>query len=881
MRSLLLGAVMLLSSMGWAQIAHSGSPIAHGPKWGSVNYVSIPPPDLNQLATEDAVNDLNKAQPWRFGINNTVDHGPYNSGTITQVAGGSVWRLGISAQGATSINLLFSEYDLPVGARVFLYTPDQKIVRGAFTHENNKAHGELATDIVEGDSLIVEYFYPGPATGIQGLRVGRITYGYRGLDKFKGYGDSGACNNNVNCPVGVPWSVQKRSVAIILVGGDGLCTGAMVNNTTNDGTPYFLTADHCLGGNIANWVFRFNWEAPTCTNANPTNMQTVSGAVLRASNGGSDFALLELSSMPPASYNVYYAGWDKSGNFPTEQVAIHHPSGDIKKISFDDDPAAQATWSGAQCWHILDWEDGTTENGSSGSPLFDQNHRIIGQLYGGTASCSNNIDDYYGRFDVSWDGASASSRLRDWLDPGNNATDTLNGYDPNNPTVVLDAGSTQILGVGSVICNSILNAEVMFSNLGIDTLTSVQLHYQLNANPWQTSNWTGTLLTLESDTFIIPTLTTANGANVLTVAVSAPNGGVDGNPLNDTLSVSFTAFPNGVNMIVEIQTDDYPDETTWEIVDMNGTVMYTGGPYSLANTNHQETVCLGLDCYGFIIYDAYGDGICCAFGTGYVNLLDASGNVIASHNGQFNTQATVPFCLSGCSFSDNATLVDPSCNNASDGSISLAPTGGSGSSYSYLWSNGAATSSITNLLAGDYDCTVTNDGCSQVFSFTLNNPAVITPTITQGFGTLTTSMSGTYQWFLNGTAIGGATSATISYTQNGTYNVQVTDGNGCIGLSAGYVVDDVSWEALQMFDFRSFPQPTSDALTIQWNAQKSEDFEVLLISNSGQIALSESYLGVPGQNKLKFDVSVLAAGNYQLVLRGENGEKVTSIVIAD
>ncbi|MCE2496810.1 MAG: trypsin-like peptidase domain-containing protein [Flavobacteriales bacterium] len=334
----------------------------------------------------------------------------------------------------------------------------------------------------------------------------------------------------------MPWSVQKRSVAIILVGGGGLCNGAMVNNTANDGTPYFLTADHCLGGNIANWVFRFNWEAPTCTNANPTNMQTVSGAVLRASNGGSNFALLELSSMPPASYNVYYAGWDKSGNFPTEQVAIHHPSGDIKKISFDDDPAAQATWGGAQCWHILDWEDGTTEGGSSGSPLFDQNHRIIGQLYGGTASCSNNIDDYYGRFDVSWDGASASSRLRDWLDPGNNATDTLNGYDPNNPTVVLDAE---------------------------------------------------------------------------------------------------------------------------------------------------------------------------------------------------------------------------------------------------------------------------------------------------------------------------------------------------------YVVDDVSWEALQMFDFRSFPQPTSDALTIQWNAQKSEDFEVLLISNSGQIALSESYLGVPGQNKLKFDVSALAAGNYQLVLRGENGEKVTSIVIAD
>ena len=879
MRLLLLGAAALLSSLAWGQIAHDGQPMASGSKWGAPSFVTTPTPNLAQLAAQDDRNDQDKAQPWRFGINYDVHYHPGNSGTLTQVAGGTVWRLGIHAPGAVSINLLFEDYNVPAGARVFMYTPDQQIVRGAFTEENNKAHGALATDVVEGDSLIVEYFYPGPISGIHGLGVKRITYGYRGLDKFKGYGDSGACNNNVNCPVGVPWSVEKRSVAIILVGGNGACTGAMVNNTANNGTPYFLTADHCLGGSVANWVFRFNWEAPTCANANPTNMQTVSGSTLRASNGGSDFALLELSSAPPASYNVYYAGWDKSGNTPSEQVAIHHPSGDIKKISFDDDPAQQALWGGAQCWHILDWEDGTTEPGSSGSPLFDQNHRIIGQLYGGTASCSNNIDDYYGRFDVSWDGTSASTRLKDWLDPGNIAVDTLDGYDPNSPTMALDASSTQVLGIGSVVCDSTVDPELMFTNRGFDTLTSVQVHYQLNAAPWQTSSWTGSLLTLDSDTVSLPSMMLVNGLNTLTVAVSAPNGGVDGNPLNDTLSLSFTAFPSGTTMTVEIQTDDYPGETTWEIVDSVGTVIYQGGPYSNPNTNHLEVLCLGDGCYDFIIYDSYGDGICCAFGTGYVNLLDQNGAVMASHNGQFNLQATVPFCMSGCSFSDNPSLDDPTCFDVADGSIQLAPSGGTGTNYTYSWSNGSNTASIFNLLAGTYTCTITNDGCSVVNSYTLNNPAPFVPTINQNGFTLFTNASGTYQWFRDGVQISGANTSSYLVTQNGTYTVQVTDINGCIGLSSGYVVSNISWEGLQLAGFTAFPQPTSERLNLRWESARNESLQIQVSNVLGQLMYEGVISMEAGSNEWALEVRGWATGTYHLHLIGAEGNKGLSFIV--
>ena len=103
---------------------------------------------------------------------------------------------------------------------------------------------------------------------------------------------------------------------------------------------------------------------------------------------------------------------EKAERLPYKKVRV----GSGEKISFDNDPASTASWGGAATWHISNWEDGTTEPGSSGSPLFNQDGRVIGQLYGGTANCSNNIDDYYGRFDVSWaSGGAANVRLSpDW-----------------------------------------------------------------------------------------------------------------------------------------------------------------------------------------------------------------------------------------------------------------------------------------------------------------------------------------------------------------------------------------------------------------------------------------------------------------------------------
>ena len=338
----------------------------------------------------------------------------------------------LQSPGARSINFVFDQYVVPEGAQVFVYNANNEWL-GAFTQASSGGRTEMGVTQLAGDEVTVEYIEPVAVQGQGRLHINQVTHAYRDvLGLMKGLGDSGTCNNNVICPEADDWRDEINSVAMITVGGSGICTGTLINNCANDGTPYFLTANHCTSGsNVGTWGFRFNWDSPTCTPTTngPTN-QTVAGASLLVNSAGSDVALLQLNTTPPAAYGVYYAGWDATGTAATSSTCIHHPSGDIKKISFDNNANTQGTFGGAACWRIATWEDGTTEPGSSGSGLWNQDHRLIGQLFGGAASCANNVDDYFGRFNVSY------PLLDNWL---GTCANVLNGYDPNGSPLGLDA----------------------------------------------------------------------------------------------------------------------------------------------------------------------------------------------------------------------------------------------------------------------------------------------------------------------------------------------------------------------------------------------------------------------------------------------------------
>ena len=336
-------------------------------------------------------------------------------------------------------------FGYPILLSFFIYSVDKSMVIGAFTSRNNKYHGKFATGLVKGEEIILEYFEPGDVKRPGEISISRIVHAYKNLFTFNStilgktaeFGSSESCNNNVYCPEAEDWENEVHSVGrLIVLNGTALCSGSLINNVNENYTPYLLTANHCLGGDVNTWIIWFNYESSTCSNpSSEPSYQTLSGATLKANNAASDFALVMLDETPPLDYNVYYNGWSNINIAPTYTVCIHHPSGDIKKISYDDDSAVSSDYDpepylSNSHWEVV-WDDGTTEGGSSGSPLIDQNHKVVGQLHGGWASCSNqNSSDYYGKFSMSWNyGSSSSTRLRDWLDPDNTSATVLNGME--------------------------------------------------------------------------------------------------------------------------------------------------------------------------------------------------------------------------------------------------------------------------------------------------------------------------------------------------------------------------------------------------------------------------------------------------------------------
>lgn len=654
--------------------------------------------DVDEFLQEDEEVNALKNQPYRFGKNFYIGRNIKNSGSWHKLPdGGRVWLLKLKSPGAFSLNLTFDLFDLPEGGRLFIYSPDYTHILGAYTHKNNSPEMGFGTYPVPGDELIIEYYEPQYAMGQTQLQIEAVTHAYRDLDVVaRGIGDSGACNNNVICPEGDDWRDEIDAVAMIVVNGNGICTGALINNTANDGHPYFLTANHCLGGNVSNWVYRFNWQSTTCAGNNVGDFQTVGGSQLLASGAAADYALIRINNGDPVpeDYNPFYAGWDASGANPTSQVGVHHPRGDLKKISFDTDPAGTATYGSATCWRVFDWEDGTTEPGSSGSPLFDQNKRVIGQLYGGQATCSNNVNDYYGKFDVTY------PNICQWIAPGCN-TLVIDGYSPNAIASDNDVQLVNVLEPNGIVCDNSVVPSITVRNAGSNALTSFTITYNLNGGANQNQNWSGNLASGATTVVSLPALTPGNGTYTFNVSLNNPNGVSDDNPANNNGSSNFTLVTDGININFTLLTDNYPGETTWDIRDEANNILYSDGPYGAAQSTFNYNFCLPAGCYDLNVYDSFGDGMQYQGIVGNYTLTLDDGTVLAQmvDGGDFGSQATHEFCLT-------ATVI-PGCTDI--GACNFNPSAGSDDgSCEYLTCSGCTDSAACNY---DPSATIDNGGC--------------------------------------------------------------------------------------------------------------------------------------------------------------------------
>lgn len=432
-----------------AQVSHGGFPL-YKPDADThfVPVLDIYAPALLSPEKKTALEVDFKADQFATTVDVSVNTEDFGVWIDFAVQNKRVWLLKIKAENARSYNFLFSQFELIPGCRLFIYNSSQSKILGSFTHLNNKPWKSLSTTLIEAPEVYIELQVP-----LYANNFGLFVLGSIGVEPQTGFvtkstadqwfGRSADCHLNVNCESGFAIQLQKRAVCRIIYQGSRRCTGTLLNNLDRDQTPYVLTAAHCFSSEFTanNAVFDFNYESPTCENEE-VPLQSVSGAsVVSAGFYGVfpdslDFLLLRLSEKLPPDYKVYYSGWDARGVASTGNFVLHHPQGDIKKVSIDEDAIVTSTFTGfnpAAHWLVNDYEKGSSENGSSGAGLISSELLLIGTLTGGGETCSDPITDYYQKFSRAYnDYAPAHAQLKAWLDPKNLNMLTCVGYDPSS-----------------------------------------------------------------------------------------------------------------------------------------------------------------------------------------------------------------------------------------------------------------------------------------------------------------------------------------------------------------------------------------------------------------------------------------------------------------
>lgn len=469
---------LLISVPLKAQISEGGVPASFNAikLKSAIEEVFVRPPDLNQIQAEDQIND-SLGRPFRIAYMIPVDICQEYSGKWDTLSSGVIiWRVRISSPGALGLQLLYNNFYIPKDGKLFLYSEDKKFVIGAFTEQNNHSSRLFATEIIPGESVILEYV-KGPTQEQPSICISKVGYVYRGmaslLNSTKNLKVADACEVNVRCsPEGDNWSDVKRSVLKLIMNGF-LCTGTLLNNTAQDFRNFLCTAFHCIEGQEAfapQYLFYFNYERTSCLNTSPpAEFRTLTGAEIRAAvplKNGSDGVILELNGTIPLSYNPYWAGWDINEADIAGGAGIHHPDGDFKKISTVRSYWTTETWFGEDTvqgakgahWAVVFAQTpnghGVTEPGSSGSGIFSPDGLFHGQLSGGSSSCTDlSGDNLYGKISYSWDKYSAApnQQFKRWLDPQNTGLKRLKGTDKNQQSGIFWNSSAPVIELGSQV----------------------------------------------------------------------------------------------------------------------------------------------------------------------------------------------------------------------------------------------------------------------------------------------------------------------------------------------------------------------------------------------------------------------------------------------
>jgi hypothetical protein len=440
-------SLLWLFPVAWSQLPHGGKPYPYNTIKSSIKPIVLSGFNMQKAIDESLSSDaVSGKKPFKFAWNYSLDLSPENSGTWAETSDGTrIWRIHLVSPGAFGVNVDFSQYQLEPGCMLFIYPPSQEYFLGGFNFINNNENQTLPTEFLEGEEIVLELQIKPGIKDYGSLRIGSLAHAYINYSA-----SSGPCNIDINCPEGKDWQVIKKAVCKISFKqgtSTEYCTGTLINNTRFDTIPYLLTANHCIRNatQAASAVFYFDYETDTCGKRYISKTYTLAGSTLMATSDSIDFTLLKLNESPPYSKKPYFAGWSISKTPATYSVCIHHPEADVKKISIEKDQLTgeyqdpippNLSWLTDESlpnvfWRVIEWESGTTEGGSSGAPLFNQNKLIVANLTGGEADCNKPVNDYFSKIFVAWDYYTQyTKQLKHWLDPESTGINNLVGFNP-------------------------------------------------------------------------------------------------------------------------------------------------------------------------------------------------------------------------------------------------------------------------------------------------------------------------------------------------------------------------------------------------------------------------------------------------------------------
>jgi len=516
----------------------------------------------------------------------------------TLPSGARVAALSITSPEAAALRIPVAVDSLPAGAILRFYgAADDPVfeVPGAQvleTIQRNLASGDRTPEarafyspVIEGATATLEVELPAAvADDTLRLAVGAISHlvtsARLGFVLPKAFGDADTCEVDVMCHA--EWTVESNAVARMIFSEHGhsyYCTGTLLANLQpGSTTPYFLTANHCISTPTVASTLQTRWlyRHPTCAGgAEPAGVTLTGGATWLYSTEDTDTSFLRLNNPAPAG--TAFAGWI-AGPVPptgTDITGIHHPSGDVQKISFGDisdyvicTPKGQGfgcvpSSAGAATFYQVVWREGVTEGGSSGSAIWDDAGQYVrGQLYGGSSYCSSpTAPDYYGRFDVAF-----NASLKKWL----------------APPLLVSVASRKFHAGASSFDLPIVSSVPVTGDVSVEPRVAGTAGHQIVFAFDTTVSSTGTAVSTGVDGLPLGTASPMAGANEVTVSLS-------GIPATTRVKVTLTGV-NGsgasYSASVGLLVGDDDSSRAVDSLDVDGVKGYSGLTVDAGNFRH-------------------------------------------------------------------------------------------------------------------------------------------------------------------------------------------------------------------------------------------------------------------------------------------------------